>query len=343
MTRLPETFASQAELARLPWFDLEQGRLVLDPAVGPIVDAHAHLALSYLRSPRVDLLRATEQVETYLPASSPVDLDVYANRNIDPPAMAAMKTDLTRDSLGAGGMRATHTIPNLLGVMADLMISATVLHAIDMPAGLSRNAETWLRATADIDELMVFGSVHPSSRNVEDRLDEQLALGARGVKLHPAVQLVHPSSNRGLSLYRACGARGLPVFFHCGPVDIETRLGRRLSQVAKYERAVAECPRRLLVLGALGALQFDEALRLANAYPNVWLELASQPVSVVRRAIAEGPPGRVMFGSDWPFYSQAMGLSKVLIATQQDPETRSQVLRDNAASLLGGGRLRSRQ
>ena len=41
-----------------------------------------------------------------------------------------------------------------------------------------------------------------------------------------------------------------------------------------------------------------------------------------------------MFGSDWPFYPQAMGLAKVLLATENDAAARTRVLRGNATTLL---------
>ncbi len=351
MSRYPTTFERTADLARLPWFDVIDGRLTLDPAIGPVVDFHSHLALTYLRRSNIDLRAATPTSLTYLPATAPMDLDVYANRNLDPDAMAAMKADLTGGSFRrrndpAGGMRASHTVPNLLREMAAMSISTSVLHAIDMPFGLSHNAEEWLTATdaestdaTDNPELLVFGSVHPLSRDPGPALDAQHAAGARGIKLHPAVQLVNPGSDRCLRLYRACGARGLPVFFHCGPVDIETRLGRRLSQVRNYERALAECPNTTFVLGHAGALQAPQALALANRYPNVWLETASQPISTVRLLLAKGPANRVLFGSDWPFYPQAMGIAKVLIASEGDPTIRAKVLADNARQLLASARV----
>ncbi len=355
----PTTFERTADLARLPWFDLIGGRLTRDPATGPVVDFHSHLALTYLRPGNVDLLAGTPTTLTYLPVADPMDLDVYANRNLAPAAMAAMKADLTRGSFSrrqATGsnddmtsddvpMRTSHTVPNLLREMRAMSISTSVLHAIDMPFGLSHNAEEWLAATGGAaessdptpgPELLVFGSVHPLTRDLDTALDAQQAGGARGVKLHPAVQLVNPGSDRCLRLYRACGARRLPVFFHCGPVDIETRLGRRLSQVTNYERAVADCPETVFVLGHSGALQAQQALRLANAYPNVWLELASQPVATVRKLLADGPRDRVLFGSDWPFYPQAMGIAKVLIACEDEPDIRANVLADNARRLLAG-------
>jgi predicted TIM-barrel fold metal-dependent hydrolase len=364
MVQHPTTFERTADLARLPWFDLVEGRLKLDPAIGPIVDFHSHLALTYLRRANVDLLARTSSSLTYLPATDPMDLDVYANRNLDPAAMAAMKTDLTGGSFQrhpghisrqahpdeptAVSMRASHTVPNLLRDMADMSIQTSVLHAIDLPLGLSHNALEWLAATtlqsrsgsaAEGQELVVFGSVHPLTRDPGPALDAQQTAGARGIKLHPAVQLVNPGSDRCLRLYRACGARGLPIFFHCGPVDIETRLGRRLSQVANYERAVAECPETSFVLGHAGALQAREAVRLADRYPNVWLELASQPLGTVRHLLEEGPRQRIVFGSDWPFYPQAMGIAKVLISTEGDPTIRTQLLADNSQRLLTSARV----
>lgn len=332
----PTRFDGLHDLARLPFFEVREGRLVVsDPSVPEAIDMHTHLALAFVRPMQLDLSRAPSPTEHYLPAERAIDLDVYLNRNFSPDDMERMTRDLAIGSLRSSGMRATHTVPNLVHEMGELRISQSVLLAIDWPLGLSDNARTWLRASRGHDELVVFGSVHPFDRDVEGKLDEQVALGARGIKVHPAVQLVKPDAERCMALYRACGARGLPVLFHCGPVDIETRLGRYLSQVRHYERAIAECPGTDFVLGHSGALQLPEALAFAQRYRNVWLELASQSLSNVKRLIDEAPPDRVVFGTDWPFYHQAIGLAKVLIATEGDLAARRAVLHDNAADLLG--------
>ena len=193
MSRLPTTFERTADLARLPWFDLVDGRLTLDPSIGPVIDFHSHLALTYLRRSNVDLRAATPTSLTYLPAAAPMDLDVYANRNLAPVDMAAMKADLTggsfrprhdpaSDSVGTS-MRASHTVPNLRREMAAMSICTSVLHAIDLPLGLSHNAEEWLTATAtdigtsDDLELLVFGSVHPLTRDPGPALDAQQSAG----------------------------------------------------------------------------------------------------------------------------------------------------------------------
>jgi hypothetical protein len=337
MTDSPTRFESLLDLARLPYFAVRDGRLVLaDPALGPAVDVHTHLALAYVLPTRLDLRREWPETEHYLPAARPLELDVYANKNFSPEDVERMTRDLALGSLSAGGMRHTHTIANLAREMADLGIRASVLLPIDFPV-LSDNARTWLRAIAGRRELVGFGSVHPYARDVEQKLDEQVALGARGVKVHPAVQNVRPDARRAKRLYRACGARKLPVLFHCGPVGIEPRLGRWLSQVRFYEEAIAECPETTFVLGHSGALQMPEALAFAKRYPNVWLELASQSLTGVRRILDEAPDDRVLFGTDWPFYHQAMGLAKVYLATEGKGALRAKVLHANAERLLGLG------
>ena len=330
-------FSSHMELAQLPYFELRDGdHLVLaDEQLGPAIDFHTHLALAYVRRMRVDLQRAHPVTQHYLPMYRALDLDIYQNRNFLPDDLSRMSRDLTLASVTGRGMRATHTIPNLKREMADLQIRASVLLAIDYPA-LSDNARTWLQATADHRELLVFGSVHPYTRHVERKLDRQKAMGARGIKVHPAVQLVRPDWPRCVEFYRMCARRQLPILFHCGPVGIEPRLGRYMSQVRFFARGIEQVPEATFVLGHSGALQMNEALQIACRHENVYLELASQSVSNIRQIIDTGPTDRVLFGSDWPFYHQASALAKVLIATEgRDPQVRRGVLHDNAARLLG--------
>jgi uncharacterized protein len=335
MSDLPSRFSSLADLARLPWFSInEAGRLVIaDERVGPIADLHTHLALAYVRPPSVDFDALHPETQHYLPSCCALDLDVYANRNMSREVIAELKRDLTLMSLGPRGMRATHTVPNLEREMDEIGIVAAVLLPIDFPF-LSQNADVALGAAKRSTKLLSAGSVHPYAPNAERRLDVQLARGARGVKVHPSVQLVRPDARRAKALYRMCGEREMFVFWHCGPAGIEPKLGQYLSQVKFYEAPIRENPKTTFLLGHSGALQFDEALALQKAYPNVWLETSSQSLSNVRRIVKEADPNRVVHGSDWPFYHPAISVAKVLLATTDDEETRHKILWKNAARLL---------
>ena len=331
----PTTFDSNFALAELPWFEMRDGRLVRDPNLGTAIDVHTHLALSFIRKDTVDLHAAPRPAEHYLPQDAPLDIDVYANRNFSEAQLEAMKKDLGLGGVfGVQGMRDTHTAPNLMGEMEELGIVASVLLPIDFPY-ISRNADSFLEVASKHSPLVGFGSVHPFDGEFDTKLEAQKRAGARGVKIHPAVQMLPPDHPRAIEVYRVCGELGLPVFWHCGPVEIEGRWGRYCSQLKHYWRAVHSNPDTTFVLGHSGALQMDMAIELANTYDNVYCEIASQGVSNVTRLVHETDVGKLMFGTDWPFYHQAAGLAKVLIATDQLPTERRRILRENAMELLG--------
>lgn len=332
----PTTFDSLADLARLPFFEVEGGsRLTLvDDTVGPIIDSHTHLAMGWFRPLQVDLHALTSRTAYYLPTSLPVDLDLYSNENLDDPSMLQMKLDLTVLGLTSWGMRTTHTAPNLIRDMDDLGIATSVVLPFDLPLG-SSNAATTLEAVAGYERLISFGSVHPRQGDIDGRLDTQVAAGAHGVKLHPNGQFFSPDSPRCVHLCGRCGAKGLPVLFHCGPVGIEPKAARERSQVFRYEKALAENPETTFILGHSGALQYEEGVRFAEKYPNTYFELSCLGLSALRHVLDVVPEERVLYGTDWPFYHQALTLARVLIATDGAPDLRRRILHDNAAGLFG--------
>ena len=243
----PTKFDNLFDLARLPYFEMRQGRLMLaDPALGPVVDCHTHLALSYgPRPPKVDLLAETPNVERYLRVDKPIDFDVYMNKNFAPHDLHAIERDMTKDTFGPGGMRATHTLPNLMRHMSDVGVTQSLLLPIDFPFW-SKNSESWLGLTAGKGEIVCFGSVHPFQPRMRQKVSKLAEMGARGLKFHPAVQLVGPDEKRAMKLYRVCAEYKLPILFHCGPVDIETRIGRRHMPGAQVREGDRREPRRRL-------------------------------------------------------------------------------------------------
>jgi len=327
-------FLSLADLSTLPWFGLDGTRLVVkDRSIGPVLDMHSHLALAYVRPMQLDLQKFHETTEHYLPSCCPIHLDVYVNDNFRPEDLTRMKKDLTVGSLRRGGMRATHTVPNLMREMEEMNIRHSVVLPIDFPF-LSHNTETAVEAVRNRHQLIAFGSVHPYSHRLEEKVKEQARMGVRGLKMHPAVQSVRPDDARAMRLYHVAGEHNLPILWHCGPVGIEPALGRYLSQVAWYEEPIRAHPNTTFVLGHAGARQPHEALRLLNTYPNVWMELSSQGLSTVKMLLEKGDTKRIMYGTDWPFYHQGIALAKVLMATEGDPELRHRILYGNAARLL---------
>ena len=327
-------FETIQDLARLPWFELgPDGELRADPAVHGAIDLHGHLAQGVLGFGRRKLRDATARIEQYLPDDRPLDLDCYANKNFAPDRLTVMKKDLTGRTMDRSPLKSTHTLPNLERRMANLGMRHTVILPIDLPFAPS-NAALMLDVTRGCEKTICFGSVHPYLPGPEKRVAAQVAKGARGIKFHPAIQLVRPDDRRAMRIYRAAADHDIPVLFHCGPVDIELWISRQLSQVRHYEKAIAENPRTTFVLGHSGALQMEQAVELAVRYPNAWLEVSCQGVPAIRHILEKADPGRIMWGTDWPFYHQAMGLAKLLLATDDDVALREKVLFGNARRLL---------
>ena len=155
-----------------------------------------------------------------------------------------------------------------------------------------------------------------------------------GIKLHPTVQIFRPDDRCAAQVYRGCGDRGLVVLIHCGPVGIAPALGEYLTQVHWYEEPIRKHPNTKFVLAHAGALQFAEATELARKYPNVYLEISGQSLRGIRLMIEQVDPSRILLGSDWPFYHQAIGMAKVLMLTETNKKLRRDILYNNAVKLL---------
>jgi uncharacterized protein len=322
------------DLAKLPWFKLEDGRVKLaDASLGPSIDCHTHLSLAYLRPNQIDLARLHPETLTYLPRERAFYLDRYLNHSFTDGDLKRLKRDLVLGSLTAGGMRATHTAANLARDMDDLGIAHSLLLPIDFPF-VSDNWGTWREAVAGDPRFICYGSVHPFAPRREQRLVRQFAAGAQGIKLHPNVQAFGPEWRRPMELYAQCRDLGMVVYWHCGPVGIEPPHGKILTQVRRYANPIREFPGCTFVLGHAGALQNEEALELARRHENVYLEISGQSVERIRRMIERGPVERMVFGTDWPWYHQAIGLAKVYLATEGNEHARRAILYDNAARLL---------
>lgn len=129
----PIYFNDLLSLARLPWFDVDHGRLVVsDRSVGPIIDMHSHLALAYARPLSLDLNKLHPETEYYLPACSGFDLERYINKNFTEKQLKTLSRDLALMSVTGGGMRRTHTRPNLERDMKDMGIVHSVILPIDL-------------------------------------------------------------------------------------------------------------------------------------------------------------------------------------------------------------------
>ena len=153
----PQRYRGYRGLAELPWFELDaSGRLrCIAEDLPPVLDIHAHLGMSLLLAPEVDLLARTPRVRHLLDCDRerpgcPLDLDVYINANFTPADLDELRRSAVAQFLWGSEAAQTHTIPNLLEEMDALRVQQAVILpiAFGLPFG-DDLTERWMAAIAE--------------------------------------------------------------------------------------------------------------------------------------------------------------------------------------------------
>jgi predicted TIM-barrel fold metal-dependent hydrolase len=180
--------------------------------------------------------------------------------------------------------------------------------------------------------LDAFARIHPwyGDRSVE-LLERAFSLGFKGLKLHPVSTLAHPAGEETLRLIRIAAAHDAPTLFHCGDEPMTTPLA--------VARAAAACPEATIILGHMGGyFHVDEAMEVAERYPNVLLETSAMPYPAkVAEAVARIGAERVLYASDGPACSPRIEVEKVRLAALA-PDDERLVFADNTLRVLDGVR-----
>ncbi len=139
----------------------------------------------------------------------------------------------------------------------------------------------------------------------------------RGLKLHPATGF-YPSDPLTYPLYETVEKFGLPVIIHTGAAMHP--LHSQYAQPVYVDKAAADFPGVNFVMAHMGYGWYAEAVSLAANKPNLYLDLSgwqrdfyAHPTafySTLRLALDMLGKGRILFGSDWPFFKLLMSQKK---------------------------------
>jgi uncharacterized protein len=334
-------FDNWRQLTRLGYFKLlDDGRLALTvDGLDGLIDFHTHLGITFLLAPPVDVTKRTPQLLHNFGPDLNVNLDIYSGQNF----FEVRPKWSTQDYLPCAlspiprGKQLTHTIPNILWEMDALKIEKSVSLAIDL-AG-SSNSRRFGAAMRNEARMVFFCCIHPKHRRWEALIEEYLALGAGGLKVHPEIQLMPVDSDATIAVLKKWKEKsgGKPVLFHSGFNGFEPKRAREHADINRYVPAVQALEGSPAILGHSAMNQFRIAVEIAEKHSHVYLEVSGQPPAHLREMLDRLGPDRLLFGSDWPVYPQAIPMAKVLIATEGDPQARIKILRDNARKVLGLG------
>ena len=150
-------------------------------------------------------------------------------------------------------------------------------------------------------------------------------LGFVGVKIHPAAHALNPNSGDGRRVAEAARELQIPLMIHTGS-GIPWALPTNISPLAK------DYPDVRIVMAHSGMMLFaGDALAVAQAHPNVYLETTWTPGFQVKRFVETLGASRVLFASDHAD-NAATEIVKVKTARLNDADT-AMVLGGTAAAV----------
>lgn len=203
----------------------------------------------------------------------------------------------------------------------------------------------WLVKTLQpFPQLTPFVAVDPAVLPPEQgvrHLEEMVRAGARGIKIHPVLQQFQPSDPRMVPIYEFCLEADLVVLSHSG----RSRSNTQFAEPAAFAPVMDRFPSLRLVLAHMGGAHWRDVPALADAFPGISFDLseiihwtdATNAISAhdLANLILAVGPGRVMLGSDYPWYDFSSALDLLFALPLLLDEHKRGIAGGNAVRLLG--------
>ncbi len=169
---------------------------------------------------------------------------------------------------------------------------------------------------------------------ITEILDKVNNHGAKGIKLHPSSQRFFPNNRRLWPAYRTAQQLRLPVIFHAGTFATTIQY----AQPKNFFEVLQSFPDLTLVMAHLGQGFLNEAISLANTYPNLQFDCSAIISGVAAESVSDTDltavmkeigVERIMFGSDFPWFDPLESIERLLRLDFSERE-KQQLLSENA-------------
>jgi uncharacterized protein len=226
------------------------------------------------------------------------------------------------------------TRDNLLRHMDQCGVDRAVAVSVATRPAQVAGINAWLMGLGS-ERLIPFGALHPHYEDIPDEVERLLEAGVRGIKLQPhfqAYDIVEPQFARMLEVV---GDR-LVVLLHGGqeliPIEHVVPTPARVAALAR------QFPQVRFILAHLGASGMWDEVEQHLVGQDVWFDASYVfgfcPPEQILRIIRNHGPGRIVWGSDFPWQGQAVGLEGVRSLGLSEAETAG-ILGGNLLKLLG--------
>lgn len=227
-----------------------------------------------------------------------------------------------------------------LGGLKDNMkaegIDASVVLPIATSPKQTTNINTFASSINGKEGVYSFGSLHPDNDDIDGILEGIAESGLKGIKLHPEYQSFYIDSKPSLKILRKCEELGLYTLLHAGndhgcppPLHCEPhRLKNVLSEVSG----------RYIIAAHMGGWSmWEESFEHIIGTPimiDTCFSLHLLDSKTASDMIKSHGAEKVLFGTDWPWYSQAKTY-ELLSALNLTEDEKELISGTNARKILG--------
>lgn len=200
----------------------------------------------------------------------------------------------------------------LLRQMADTGVDHALIQSVATTPKQVGNINRFIAETVKASTCFTgLGTLHPDSADLAADVAEILALGLKGVKLHPDIQRFRVDDPRCLKIYELCQQENLVILMHTGDSRYDNSNPNRLLPVLK------SFPGLTLIGGHLGGYSiWDEASKALAGLPNFYVDTSSSidvlGVDKAREIILRYGFDHVLFGTDYPMFRAETELNHLL-------------------------------
>ncbi|MBP3894819.1 MAG: amidohydrolase family protein [Atopobiaceae bacterium] len=153
------------------------------------------------------------------------------------------------------------------------------------------------------ESLIGLMAMHQDFPDPEAEIDRAIALGLRGIKLHPDTQAVNMDDPRLMKVYEIAEDRHLPLIIHCGDYRYDYSHPRRLKRI------LHAFPNLVVDAAHFGGWSIQDYALEFLENERCFLDMSSSMHSLgprrTRELVYAYGTDRIMFGSDFPMWEPA--------------------------------------
>ena len=278
--------------------------------------------------------------------------------NVTSPASNGSAEEAIQDIADAGFYRAVvanmfvedqardYAIFNLDPNLTETQRAAAITEIESSSPALLREFNYWGCDLAAENECLVpFVAVDPNTLPGEEGAAHLRELvegrGAKGVKVHPALQKFEMTDPRMWPIYRVCQELGVPFLSHSGPSSD----GVSYAEPRSFAPVLEAFPNLKFIIAHMGGATWEQALDIGKAFPNAYfdscevIEWTGAPKAPTDEQLAQLirdiGPSRVMMGSDYPWYGLTRSVDRIMELPILTDGEREAILGANAIEILG--------